>query len=346
MTTAPGGSQVDTALAANAAQVALLLDIERRALAAVSAPLRQRLNDALRALSVRYVLLFGGLDSPAVDPAQVRALVDGFRADVSDLRGYDPTDSLKPFLEEARVGGVVWANSQLSDPVAPEDITASVRSARVLADIPANVDRAADVALNHLARTPPTDWPSAVRLTAQASQTATGLDRSVAYAVADSMNDAIGQVADARGAQLLWVAEPDACRVCLALSGHLADPATGQWFDEAATFGRPGSAPDVWPPGEPLSAPPRHPNCRCVTQLWLGAVGGGVDLPAALRREARRSIVRGWSLPSESEAARLDAADRLLARGSGLPRSVEDLGRASVRRGRFPNRTPPRPRID
>ena len=60
--------------------------------------------------------------------------------------------------------------------------------------------------------------------------------------------------------RLVWIAERDACLTCLALAGHVSDPNSGIGFDEDASFS-PHGAPPVWPPGMPLLAPPRHPNC-------------------------------------------------------------------------------------
>jgi len=63
---------------------------------------------------------------------------------------------------------------------------------------------------------------------------------------------------------------------------------------------------------------------------------GEVTLPEALKREARRSVARGFSLPSESEAQRLAATDRLLREGAGLPKTVEAAARRAVDRGGYP----------
>jgi len=124
----------------------------------------------------------------------------------------------------------------------------------------------------------------------------------------------------------MWVAERDGCLTCTALSGQIVK--VGQRFPQNRTF---GDKPLLWRGF--TGRPPRHPNCRCrVRPVW----GDGQGAAVALRREARRSVVRGFSLPSESEAARLRAADRLLRRGAGLPPTVEDYGREAVRQGRFP----------
>lgn len=345
----------------NAAKVAALLYLEKQAVDAASGPLRVLLRNVLRTLSVRYVLAFGDLDHPA-DPERVQPLIDTLVADLEPLRQYDPAPKLQPFIDQARGQGVVWGNQYLADPVQQADIEPSAAVDRLLSGVELDISDSIDAAQQFAQQADVTGWSDTVRLVGKASQAATGLERSIAVALSTTVNDTIGQIAARRGARLLWVAEPDACVVCLALSGHLADPSTGEWFDEEATFGKPGSAPAVWPPDEPLDSPPRHPNCRCIMEIWHGAavpaggaeetalynrpgIGARVDLPAALRREAKRSIVYGWSVPSESGVVRLEAASRLLAHGAGLPKSVEARGRAAVKSGKFDNRVHPSRKI-
>jgi len=143
------------------------------------------------------------------------------------------------------------------------------------------------------------------------------------------------------GAELLWISERDACVVCLALAGHTADPRVGDGFDEFTTFG-PHRPPAPWPPGQPLLCPPRHPHCRCQIVVWLGAAAGQPDLPASLMHEAKRSILRGFSRPSESHTIRIAAARKLLAAGSAdMPKSVRAYAAHAVERGRFPTRDVP-----
>lgn len=163
------------------------------------------------------------------------------------------------------------------------------------------------------------------------------------YAVDSAANSAPRRIAVALGEQLLWVAERDACIVCLALAGHLIDPNEGEAFDEEATFGEPGSAMEVWPRGMPLMGPPRHNHCHCHTEVWRRSLAGQPDYPTALRREALRSVAKGWSKPSESHPARLRAAERILADGRAgqLPVSVQREAAASVARGRFTTRDVP-----
>lgn len=142
----------------------------------------------------------------------------------------------------------------------------------------------------------------------------------------------------ANGLRVVWVAERDACLTCLKLSGTVIDPNMGDGFDEFATFGHPGSAPQVWPPGMPLMGPPRHPNCRC--RLRIIAADNTV-VPEALRREAERSVARGWS-GHASRRSRLAAADRLVRHANRLPRTVNERAAKDVARGSFSQRHRPR----
>lgn len=140
-----------------------------------------------------------------------------------------------------------------------------------------------------------------------------------------------------RGLRVVWVAERDACLVCLALSGHVADPNAGVGFDEDATFG-PHRPTPVWPPGMPLMAPPRHPNCRCRLRVIRA---DNVLVIEALRREAERAVARGWS-GYDSKRARLYAADRLIAHANRLPRTVQERAARDAARGAFSSRHKPR----
>lgn len=226
-------------------------------------------------------------------------------------------------------------------PVAPRPpkIDPQVRAAVVSAERNALVQiRRAGAALR--LATSPMDVQTALRTADLAVQSvATGAE----FAVNTAANAVPVRLATRLGQELVWVAERDACVVCLALSGDVIDPNQGQAFDEFATFDtRP--APPVWPPGMPLLRPPRHPHCRCMVQVWNGAlVGGFYSWPMRLKHEALRSVVKGWSLPSESNAARLRAAERILRNGqaSQLPKSVQAEGEHAIAARKFRSRTVP-----
>lgn len=367
--TAAQQQAVSSVTVENAAAAAALLLIEKQAVSSAAGPMREIIRNILRMLSVRYVIMFGGLDQPA-DPIRARVLTDTLVQESDRLRQYDPVPAMRAAAQDAARAGVVYAiRSDSAAEQVFDDTAAAVVQAiqqgqvdaaaeRVFDDTVSGIFEAVDKAQQFVEQSPIEKFSDVVQQVSKVAQAATGVERQTAVAVATAHNGSIQEIAVARGARILWVAEPDACRVCLALSGHLADPNTGEWFDEEATFGKPGSAMSVWPPGEPLKGPPRHPHCRCVPEIWYGpalpeghpgetslynqpAVASQVDLPAALRREAKRSILYGWSLPSESSTVRIDAAARLLARGAGLPRTVEARARAAVKSGKFDNRVHP-----
>ena len=78
-------------------------------------------------------------------------------------------------------------------------------------------------------------------------------------------------------------------------------------------------------------------NCRCTVEPLRAQ-----EFADALRREADRSVLRGFSLESESMKVRIDAARRLLADPNLVaPKSVIDFARRAVRNGAFPTRGRP-----
>lgn len=140
---------------------------------------------------------------------------------------------------------------------------------------------------------------------------------TVAWAINNGANLGRSMATEAAGVELeddelgvLWVAERDACASCLAYSGQYKPAGTATSFPDGLTY---GDTP-VKPFGGSLPAPPLHPHCRC--QLTPYSPSWGPGLPDALKREAERSVLRGWALPSESATARARAARRLLADGT------------------------------
>lgn len=168
---------------------------------------------------------------------------------------------------------------------------------------------------------------------AKANQAGNRVDRAARWVFNRGANRGVELVAEQIGAQKLWIAERDACLACLAYSGMTVGAA--ELFPAGRTFGDPSSAPKF-----PMAGPPLHPNCRCRLQVWLGSEEGvgPVEVPEALRREAQRTVARGWS-EYASEPARLRAASRLVQAGATLlPRSVIDSAQQAVVAGTFQER--------
>jgi hypothetical protein len=181
-------------------------------------------------------------------------------------------------------------------------------------------------------------FEDAASVVAVAGRAVRSNEATARWAVNRANNQGIDVVASQLEADTVWLAERDACVVCLAYSGRIAP--FGAAFSPDLTFGK-NKPSKPWPDGV-LWYPPRHPHCRCSTRVVHGYTAEQErEFTDALQREARRSIVRGYSMPSESEGVRLDAADRLLQMGARLPASVEEYGRRAVWRGKFPSRDVP-----
>lgn len=121
----------------------------------------------------------------------------------------------------------------------------------------------------------------------------------------------------------VWVPERDACVHCLAYAGIARG---NKGFPGGLTYG------DKPLGNERVENPPLHPNCRCELRVVSKS---NKDIQDGLIREAQRSIVRGFSLDSESESLRLRATKRLLGKGVQLPASVKKYGQRSVDTGTY-----------
>lgn len=154
---------------------------------------------------------------------------------------------------------------------------------------------------------------------------ATRVRATVETQINAASNTAILGVGEAVGSPMVWIAERDACVYCLALNGEVVEeagsnfPPADRYDDRAATARR------------TVNQPALHPRCRCV----LGILNDP-SYADALRREADRSILRGFSLASESNAVRIRAAKRLLDADPVAPKSVKEYARKAVKAGHFP----------
>lgn len=132
----------------------------------------------------------------------------------------------------------------------------------------------------------------------------------------------------------VWVSERDACVNCLAYAGKIV-PAGENW--QAGLSWDPKQNDPQPTKGGKGVRPPLHPHCRCRPVPWdpSWARDGEVSLPDAVTREAQRSIARGFSLPSESNAARIRALKELLSGNPQLPKTVLERARRDLKRGEF-----------
>lgn len=213
------------------------------------------------------------------------------------------------------------------------------------------IDTAEDRAQAHLdaavdlARTLPMDSEADVNAVAAKATTAVnGARRDAAWVAERSASAGVAAETERVAADptvdgepgLLWLSERDGCLACLALSGQVA--AAGDLFPDVTFADHPLDL-------DPVPYPPRHPHCRCRVRPYDGPPPTddmSADDPAsALAREARRSVLRGWSA-SDTEPARLRAADRLVQQGANLPASVVARALRNLADGEFSQRQRPR----
>lgn len=155
----------------------------------------------------------------------------------------------------------------------------------------------------------------------------------------NAVNQGISDAAATSGHRLLWAAERNACLKCLAYSGLVVSP--GELFPVGLTLGTGRSTLGGIP------YPPLHRYCRCRVRPYAGpdASPFGEDEASGLKREADRTVARGWS-DYASLPERLRAVDLLLARGAALPKTVLARAARDARRGSFSQRHRPRTNLN
>lgn len=323
------------------------LSLEEAAALAASGPINEALKSVLSWSHVEWIRRFGR-PRDRQDGEAFQQFIQELVQRLLRIR-IDPASTLLDYAAKARTLGT--AQGFIEAGARPVDIPDAierdthVRVAKAVAKARAKL-ASAPVLVGNLQRG---SYLTVNRALAPAQQAANIVHRVARTVVNEELNNGLATVAEHVGGRLLWIAERDACVMCLALSGQFARNGEFNW---KRTFGA-----KAYPPTDedgtevPLAGPPRHPNCRCRVTPWLGhdtqaardvthdwaeaiedakangdwvavaaahkaaqaaMVSAETDLPRALRREAERSILNGYALPSESEGVRRKAADRLL----------------------------------
>lgn len=358
--TASSASLVVPAIVWTHADAVLLA--EQQAARKVASPLRDALAAVRSAFTLRWrrhfgpITVRGGQQSGPVFQAYMRDLADAL---VVVTPG--PAEGrLAGVVADAHVLGQRQARAELGlphgRPVAPrlsvatqEDIGRAVDQAHVKV-------RKAEALTRTYRRG---DFATVRGVLAVAEQGGNTLESAARTLVNEAVRDGATVVATTVGARLLWIAERDACLTCTALAGHLSDRETGLFGDGTGFGGRPAQF-----AGEHFVGPPAHQNCRCRVTPWLdpeqqdlrdaiprqrGSALTDPTLPEALRREAERSVLNGWALPSEPTSVRAKAAQLLLDRitdglapsGWQVPKSVRTDAEKDLDKGTFRKRTFP-----
>jgi hypothetical protein len=354
------------------------LTLEDEAARMSAGALRNQLLDLLHRFTLRWVREFGSLHTKASGP-RFQTLMDDLAGELARV-SVDPTQALLDYAHRGQRLGVEQGFREAG--VEPFELT--VRMDFGTHAYVSGIAAAARDKLNKargLASTLTGGTFNQTVLTSvtPANQAANVIDAAARRITNERLNAGISAVTTELGGTELWVAERDACVHCLAQSGHLIG-ADG-FFDADRTF---GAKPLSWVPDGGLTGPPRHNNCRCrltpwfghdtagaesITHDWAGAIAeaqangdvvaeqaahqaaaaarqsAAFDLPAALRREAERSVLKGWALPSEPDLVRTKAADQLLAQlashagfapsGWKVPQSVRKQAENRLKKGTF-----------
>ena len=319
--------------------------LEDRAKQRAVSQLAAQLDAVESAATALWVALFGDLAVEGEGVA-LRRLLDGLRARLR--AAYSRAGLLAPVeldaaLQAALGLGVAQAQ-RLAGVTAAAEAVVDADTLAAIEGVPGILAEQLALAERQLAilGTAGGSFPSLLAALSQARKGQTRVEASAAWVVERGVSTGSGAVAEEIGAHKLWIAERNACLTCLAYAGEVVQ----QTFPAGRTFGRKSTVHKAIP------GPPAHPHCRCTITPWTpddvdrsGVTGveygagrreraARVDLPAALKREARRSVVKGWS-DHDSTKQRLAAAERLLVRGARLPKSVEQTAHNAVRRGTF-----------
>jgi hypothetical protein len=249
----------------------------------------------------------------------------------------DPARVLSQLEDALRLGARQAVVESGADPLGRHELTLD---ARMLGQLAATRDRQrallADAnTLISVAR----ERGDVLKAFALASRAVTYTDQGAANLVHDAVRSGMDQVALAGSWQQIAIGERNCCLRCASFQGAIAEPPDyvfqpvlpGRWLTAADRLG---------------ATIPFHPHCRDrgrlvrADQSRVSSLMDPGSLTNVLRREARRSIVLGLALPSESQSARQRAASELLARrgGAGLPKSVEQRARRTIASGRFRTR--------
>jgi hypothetical protein len=328
------------------------LAVELAAAALVTADLRRQLQEATRQITTLYLRLAGGIGEQIPEGSR-RAFADAASRIIGSV-SVDIQANLWAMVMRALAAGQASAVPYLGTVAAAEagaqatpappvwtadwltQLVGAVQG-RVMALL-LSAQAAPQIGL------PAVDYSQVMSWMNQANQALTTLERDTRWATNAAYNQAIRDLADEAGMDRMWVAERDACLHCLAYSGQIAK--AHQPYPPDLTFyldpaGRPKPL-RPYPVGGQVWGPPLHPNCRC-DQRPVPILDNYPVMPwetreyhpaEALQREARRTVLKGMS-GSDSLPARLRATSALLARGAGLPRSVEAKARAAVKAGAY-----------
>ncbi|QYW07269.1 hypothetical protein SEA_ROONEY_12 [Streptomyces phage Rooney] len=320
-------------------QIDAIASIEDKAIKAATEKRYAAIDKALRSATLSWIEAFGSMSAEGSGPALNKMISDALGASNSALKGLE--GSVVSALTEA-VGSAVTAATEQGKAFV-EGATGKSAAAKVAAPaVDLKAERAAvkaavaegESAFKRLLKRNVVERLGLRGILAGIRQARNVLGRAkstITTSVNANVQKTMQATATANKAPYqLWVAERDACVNCLKYAGQIVKTGEewkgGQSWDPKQVDKK---AADV--------APPLHPHCRCRAVPWnpAWAKEGEVSLPEAVSREAQRSIARGFSLPSESNASRIRALKELLSGNPQLPKTVLERARKDLKKGEF-----------
>lgn len=320
-------------------QIEAISKIEDKAIKAATEKRYAAIDDALRSATSNWIKAFGSPGAPGEGAPLNEMIRSALSASTGALKGLE--GSVIGALTEA-VGSAVTAATEQGAAFVEG---ASGKSAAAKVDAPKpdlKAERAAvkaavsegESAFKKLLKRPIIERLGLRGILAGLRQARNVLGRAkstITSSVNENVTKTMQATATANKAKYeVWVSERDACVNCLAYAGRIVQK--GEDF--------PGGL--SWDPKQkdskaPGVRPPLHPHCRCRPVPWdpAWAREGEVSLPDAVKREAQRSIARGFSLPSESNASRVRALKELLKGSPDLPKTVLERARRDLKNGEF-----------
>lgn len=320
-------------------QIEAISSIEDKAIKAATEKRYDAIDGALRSATSNWVKAFGSPGAEGSGAPLNEMIRDALSAGSGALKGLE--GSVISALTEAVGDAVTAATAQGKAFV--EGATGNTAAAKVAVPAPdLKAERAAvkaavtegESALKRLLRAPVIERLGLRGILAGLRQARNVLGRAkstITSSVNENVTKTMRATATANKAKYeVWVTERDACVNCLKYAGQVV-PVGEDWKGGQS-----------WDPNQVDKnakgvRPPLHPHCRCRPVPWnpAWAKPGEVSLPDAVSREAQRSIARGFSLPSESNASRVRALKELLSGNPDLPKTVIERARKDLKSGEF-----------
>jgi hypothetical protein len=300
-----------------------LLLIEQQTADAAARPIERELAAIMQGLTKRYVTEVGSVYEREPDPKKVALVSAWLIAELKAVNFGHIDTAILVGADKAWAHGIKTAYSALPDDKKhkariPKELRDGAREAKI--EAAERVARAVKLAETS------TRWGDLTTSMAKARQAGSSARGYATWVTNRTASEAVRYVAASRdGWTTIIFCERSACVHCAAYAGIKADDKG--FYPGGLTYGKKPIH------TEPFEGCPLHRFCRCHEELIP------VDderVPAALKREAQRSIAQGVHLESESDKERLAAVSKLLkSKDLRIPKTVQEAGRRAVKSGKF-----------